>query len=100
MKHRKDWMADAVPHEWYTVGHNGGTARTRSSETLTPNDGGQAIGAEDVSAGELSDWRDSSMDLVRGLDVIEGSYDTPVRRGTDSQPGPLPERWQKRRGPR
>lgn len=77
-----------------------GESRTRSSETLTPNDGGQATGAEDVSADELSDWRDSSMDLMRGLDVIEVSYDTPLGRRSDSQPGPPPERRQKRCGPR
>jgi hypothetical protein len=71
-------------------------SRTRNFEALTPDGTPQSTTAENVSAQELPDWRDSSMDLMRGLDVIELPHATPVRPRADSQAAP-PREWRQRR---
>lgn len=74
--------------------------RTRNFQTLTPHDSPQSTTAEDASRDELVDWRDSSMDLMRGLDVIELTYDAPVRPRADAPPPLSRERRQRKREPR
>ena len=50
----------------------------RKFEKPTPDDSLQSAAAQDMPVDELPDWRDSSMDLMRGLDVIELSLDSPA----------------------
>jgi hypothetical protein len=75
-------------------------SRNRKFETLTPHGGPKSTTAKDVQAHELMYWRDSSMDLMRGLDVIELPHGASVKPRIDPQPPLLWERRQRRREPR